>query len=508
LLEASPVAIAVVSLFENRYLRANRALSELLGIPLAEILETDPFSLGYKVTHPDDLVAEQQLFAELVAGKRRSYTFEKRYVHPDGSVRWGLLTLSGVFEPPADASAPVGALRLAVLQAIDITAHKVLARALTRREEELRHAQKVDGIGRLAAGVAHDFNNLLTVITGYGSILKRAAGERAEPANSLLHEGLDAILEASERGAQLTAQLLAYGRRAPVRPKTLALSQVVAASQRLLARTLESSVAIEQQLDATGHIVADEVQIGQVVMNLVLNARDALPEGGGHIRLVTRDVGADFVELSVSDDGHGMSPEVAARMFEPFFTTRAERAGTSGTGLGLATVQRIVDECGGAIDVKSGPNEGTTVTLRFPRAAGAPLLAGRASVEPSGPAPNSRRILIVEDDPSVRALLGTVLLGASYFVVVTRDGREALQAIETEREPFDLIVTDIEMPSLDGLSLAERLKARGVLPRMLFVSGYSQHAPQELLQYGALLPKPFSHAKLLEAVARALGDAR
>jgi len=279
----------------------------------------------------------------------------------------------------------------------------------------------------------------------------------------------------------------------------------------LLGRTLGSSVELEQSLTAKGAIFADEGQIGQVTMNLVLNARDAVPEGG-RIRIATQDVpdggrleAGEWVALVVSDTGHGMSPEVQARMFEPFFTTRADRPGTQGTGLGLATVQRIVGEIGGRIDVRSARGEGTTVTVFFPRVTSAPKESERPGAR-LGPAalPNSQRILVVEDEPSVRALIGNVLLGAHYWVMVARDGEEALRFIEAEREPFDLIVTDLVMPGTGGVSLATRLRERATLPRMLFVSGYSHHAPEELAPYGHLLPKPFTPSQLLAAVSRAL----
>jgi CheY-like chemotaxis protein len=298
-----------------------------------------------------------------------------------------------------------------------------------------------------------------------------------------------------------------------VAPRTIVLSDAVAKLQRLLGRILGSSIEVEQSLTAVGCIFADEGQIGQVAMNLLLNARDALAESG-RIRIATQDVvdgtlpgSGPWVALIVSDTGHGMSAEVQARMFEPFFTTRAERPGTQGTGLGLATVQRIVTEIGGRIDIKSAPGEGTTVTVLFPRVASTPKEVERAQV-PLRPAaaPNSQRILVVEDEPSVRSLIGTVLLGAHYWVMVARNGEEALRFIEAEREPFHLIVTDLVMPSIGGVSLAKRLHERTSPPRMLFVSGYSKHSPSELSLYGNLLPKPFTPAQLLAAVIRVLSD--
>ncbi|MDB4982718.1 MAG: hybrid sensor histidine kinase/response regulator, partial [Myxococcales bacterium] len=239
-----------------------------------------------------------------------------------------------------------------------------------------------------------------------------------------------------------------------------------------------------------------------------------------HIALTTRDLvvppGAppgppgpgDWVVLAISDDGHGMSPETRARIFEPFFTTRTNRPGTQGTGLGLATVQRIIAEVGGFIEVESTPGRGTTVTVFFPRAETTPpkAAAPEDARRREQPAPNSRRVLVIEDEPSVRSLVANLLLGAHYQVVVARDGEEGLHLVETESKPFDLIVTDLIMPNVGGMTLAQRLHARGRVLPMLFISGYSQETPADLAVFGRLLPKPFTPAQLLSAVRGALED--
>ena len=518
LFESSPIAIGVVSAFDNRYLRANQALAELYDIPVDEILRSDPFSLAMRLTHPEDLVAEQKLFAELISGARRAYRIEKRLMRADGSYRWGHLTFAGIFDRASEPGQAVGPIRYVVIQIVDTTERRALVDTLHQREEELRHAQKIDGIGRLAAGIAHDFNNLLTVIVGHGQVLERTL-QRAPshspdtPQARAISESLQAIQAACERAACLTTQLLAHGRRGPVAPRTLALSDAVAALQQLLGRTLGGGVEIDQALDASGSIFADEGHITQVLLNLVLNARDAMPDGG-RIRLTTQDVvlegdaQREWVALAVSDTGHGMSREVQARMFEPFFTTRADRPGTRGTGLGLSTVQRIVNEAGGRVGVESTEGQGTTVTVSFPRVAAASKAseAPHPSARPTR-APNSVHILVVEDEPAVRSLIANVLTGAHYWVVVARDGLEALRFIEAEARPFDLIVADLMMPGMGGLALAEHLHQRGALPLVLFVSGYSDHAPAELMPYGSLLPKPFNAAQLLSSVARTLDDA-
>ena len=519
LFEASPVAMAVISAEENRCVRANQALADLYGMTIAEIMNADPFTLALRITHPDDLPVEQELFAGLVAGVRSSYQIEKRYVRPDGTIRWGLLTFSVSLGDPVSISSTVGPIRYVMLQVLDITDQRATKEIARQRTEELRHAQKIDGIGRLAAGVAHDFNNLLTVIRGHAELMRLHVDRSdLEIAVSKLRSGLATIETAADRASALTAQLLAYGRRESVAPRHVTLSSVVEASQQLLLRTLGVGVELEAELSATGFVYIDPGQLGQVTMNLLLNARDAMPTGG-LIRVVTSDVEVtesevpylapgQWVNVSITDTGHGMSPDTQARMFEPFFTTRQGRVGTEGTGLGLAVVQRIVSEAGGHIHVSSAPDQGTTMSIYLPRVhppKSKPVVLAR--VEQSQIRPNSRRILIVEDEAAVRSLLGSVLLGAHYWVRVACNAEEALRFVDEEAEPFDLVIADLMMPSMGGLELAKELHGRGQLSRVLFISGYNEHTQNELAEFGPLLTKPFTPTQLLEIVPNLLSQA-
>ncbi len=502
--EHAPVAMAVVSAKENRYVRVNRALEELLGQPREYILQVDPFSFLQRFTHPDDLGEDQAIFGELALGKRRWYQVQKRYLRPDGSMRWGHLFVSGAFDGIARPGLPLGALRFVVTHIFDITEQKTLQTEVARREAELRHAQRIEAIGRLAGGVAHDFNNLLTVIAGHGHILRELADGDPSVPTSEVRDNVEPILAAVARAATLTTQLLAQGRREMVTPRALPLSDAVATMKQLLARVIGSNIEIEAALVATGWVHADQGQIGQVVMNLVLNARDAMPDGGV-MTIETRDDG-ERVVLSVADTGHGMSEEVKARAFEAFFTTRADRPGTQGTGLGLTTVQRIVQEAGGTIAIASEPGRGTRVTVSLPRVAAAQASEEKGSAD-KGARPSARgeRVLVVEDESSVRALVASVLVGAHYDVTAAKNGEEALRFIAEADKPFDLVVTDLVMARVGGAALARELAKRGgTRPRMLFISGYSDDALAELAPHGELLKKPFGPSELLAAVRRAL----
>jgi two-component system, cell cycle sensor histidine kinase and response regulator CckA len=518
LVEHCAAGIGVISMRENRYVRANDLLLDLFGMTREEMREADPFTVAYRITHPDELVTEQKLFGELALGARRAYTIEKRIMRADGSSRWGSISVIAGY---AESSEPGshGPLSWAVLHVVDISDRKALAETLERREMEYRHSQKVDALGRLAAGIAHDFNNLLTVISGHAEVLREhygASGPASAAAVAEAADSLAAIQAASERAAALTAQLLTHGRRGLAAPRPFVLSALAATLQTLLGRVLGSNVEIESALNATGAIVADEGQIGQVVMNLMLNARDAVTDGG-KIRLETRDVAVaagaplgsvpgpgQWVALIVSDNGHGMTPEIQARIFEPFFTTRAERPGMQGNGLGLGTVQRIVHDARGSIHVQSEPGHGTVMSVYFPREPLLPAVAPRPGPAPLELPPNTHRILVVEDEPQVRALVATVLSGAHYLVTVARDGAEGLHMLESATVPFDLIVTDLVMPKLGGLTLVNQLRERGRVRRALFMSGYSTHMPAELSPFGHFLAKPFTPARLLAAVALAL----
>jgi PAS domain S-box-containing protein len=396
---------------------------------------------------------------------------------------------------------PFGDRPACIVLAYDVTERR-------RLEEQLVQAQKMEAVGRLAGGVAHDFNNLLTVINGYADMLLEDLGEGGACA-----EYVRAIRKAGDRAAALTRQLLAFGRKQVVAPRLLDLNAVVAGAADMLRRLIGEDVllTIDAQPDL-GRVRADPAQLEQVIVNLAVNARDAMPRGG-RLSVTTRDTvlgegeaGAGpgpHVMLAVADTGHGMTTEVRRHLFEPFFTTRP--AG-QGTGLGLATVYGIVKQAGGHIAVETGPGAGTTFRIYLPRAAD-PLAEQPPAAAAAGAAARAA-LLLAEDEDAVRALAKHVLRAAGYDVLEACDGAEALRLAEQHGGRIDLLVSDLIMPGLSGRQLAERLLARDAGLKVLYLSGYTEDevvrdgVSREAVHY---LQKPFSPAALTRKVREVLG---
>ncbi len=368
----------------------------------------------------------------------------------------------------------------------DISEQKQLAEKLQRSEEQLRQAQKMEAIGALAGGVAHDFNNLLSVILSYSYLLARDL-----PADDPTRVELDEIRRAGERAADLTRQLLAFGRKQILEPRPISLHGIVASIERMLRRILGEDIALTVIADPAPAIVnVDPGQMEQVLLNLAVNSRDAMPQGGKltiEIRSVELDreyIAGHFgiepgphVMLAVSDTGTGMTPEVKARLFEPFFTTKGR-----GTGLGLSTVFGIVKQSGGDIWVYSEPGNGTTFKIYLPL-----IGAEAAALAGSPPAPRARMaqetILLVEDEEQVRILVRNILRRQGYQVLDAADAASALQLCENHADEIGLLLTDVVMPGMSGRQLAERLQARRPGLRVLFMSGYTDDA---IVHHGVL----------------------
>jgi signal transduction histidine kinase len=354
-------------------------------------------------------------------------------------------------------------------------------RSLEETSEQLRQSQKMDAIGRLAGGVAHDFNNLLLAINGYAEFLTDSLSDER------LRRFAKEIQSAGGRAAALTQQLLAFSRRQVLEPRVLNLNDEAHGIESMLRRLIGEGVTVDFDLDPQLHSVeADPSQIGQVLMNLAVNARDAM-NGSGRLIVSTRNDG-DHVVLEVTDTGAGMDEETRARIFEPFFTTKDVG---SGTGLGLSTVYGIVAQSGGSIGVRSALGEGATFTVRLPAVAGEIVVASPDKPES---ARGAERVLVVDDERIVRELLAQMLRDQGYDVSVAGSAREA-RSLEG---PWDLLVTDVVMPETDGVKLAQQIDAR----RVLFISGYDQEALVH--EDSFFLQKPFSRDALARTVRELL----
>jgi NO-binding membrane sensor protein with MHYT domain/nitrogen-specific signal transduction histidine kinase/CheY-like chemotaxis protein len=387
-------------------------------------------------------------------------------------------------------------------------------RARLENEERRREAQKLEALGQLAGGIAHDFNNILTAINNYAAFVSASL-----PPGAPEQADLDGIREAADRAAALTAQLLAFGRRQIVQPVVLDLREVLGEAGRLIRRLIGEHIKVEvEAAPLLSPVLADRAQLIQVVLNLAINARDAMP-GGGTLTIEAREVrlseeyarvhlGVDpgrYVELAVSDTGLGMTPEVKARIFEPFFTTKPRGVGT---GLGLSTVFGIVKQSGGHIYVYSEPGRGTTMKVYLPRAAGAPAVADpRKELRQ---VPGRETVLVVEDDASIRALVERVLARHGYTVLVAGTPGEAIVLVGEPGRPIDLLLTDVMLPEMSGPELAKILGgARPGLP-VVYMSGYTDTTVirgGQLDSGATFIPKPFGPEFLLRKVREVLDAA-
>ena len=489
--EGNPQPMWVFDLENLELLAVNEAMEEMYGYSKTELLG----GMTILDLRPSEDVPQMLQIVERLRNDARPTVTPARHRLRDGSIR-DVEVVGRSFE---HLGRPC---RFVVVH--DVTDRKQL-------ERQFLQAQKMEAVGRLAAGIAHDFNNLLTAITGYTGIVKGQL-----PRESPLVPDLEEVEQAADRAAQLTNQLLVFSRQQILRPVSLNATRIVAETRRMLERIIGEDVELETSLDAEVRpILADPGHIQQILLNLVVNSRDAMPNGG-RLAISTRNrvlangeiadhPGGDYVEIVVEDTGCGMTPEVQQRIFEPFFTTKSER---HGTGLGLATVYGIVQQSKGAIQVRSEPGTGTVVAVLFPAERPFEPKGESREQEPFCP-PGSETILITDDNPRVARLMERVLGKEGYRIHIAAGAADALRLHQELDGEIDLLVTDVVMPETSGVDLATRLRQRKPDLPILYVSGYAG----DVLRHNGVerekvrfLPKPFSSMELIRAVREALDE--
>jgi PAS domain S-box-containing protein len=494
LFDANPEAMWVYDAETLRFLAVNEAAVRRYGYAAAEFLALTIRDIRPASEHEQF----ERILAQGVAGPR--IFAHMRHRKKDGTP----------FDVEVAADTIVFAGRAARL---------VLARDTSERthlEAQLRQAQKMEAVGQLAGGIAHDFNNMLTAITGYSEMLLQDLADQ----DARRHDVVE-IQRAAGRAATLTRQLLAFSRKQVMQPQVIDLNEVVAGAEKLLQRLIGENIALRTALDpALGTVYADPAQVEQVIVNLVVNARDAMPKGGQllietqNADLETVDAGdtppaapGHYALLAVSDTGVGMDEATRARVFEPFFTTKDPG---KGTGLGLSTVYGIIKQSGGTISLYSEPGKGTTVKAYFPRVdatAGSLQPAAQRTVSPRG----SETVLLVEDEAALRAVARRTLERQGYRVLEASDAHAALAIAAAHPHDIDLVLTDVVMPGLSGRELAERLAASHPRVPVLFMSGYTDDS---IVQHGVLeagihyLQKPFTPRSLAGKVRDVLDGRR
>jgi PAS domain S-box-containing protein len=477
-LEAIPHGVTVVDATDPDHplVYASPGFERLTGYPAADVIGRNPRFLQGPATDPAAVAALGEAIAE-----RREVSIELLNYRKNGMPFWNALTVSPVHDGSGAVSHFVGV-------QIDITEKRLLG-------EQVRESQRLEALGQLAGGIAHDFNNILTVIMGNAMLLVQTADLETR-------QGLDDILAAGDRATDLVRQLLAFSRQQPIEPGRIDLNDVVGDARKMLDRLIETTIDVRYEFaDVAVPVVVDRAQIEQVLINLAVNARDAMP-GGGRLTIAT-GVDGDMGTLAVRDSGTGIDASLRDRIFTPFFTTKEVG---KGTGLGLAAAYGIVDAAGGSIEVESEAGEGSTFTVRLPLVAGSDAAEAKTRrVAVGSSALGGTRPLLVEDDPSVRAIAEELLIAAGCELVLVANSEHAIELTE-DGEPFDVLITDLVMPRINGIELARAVRElRPDLP-ILFVSGYPQDKFDEVVAMpnSAYVPKPFDPNALQAALAKLL----
>jgi two-component system cell cycle sensor histidine kinase/response regulator CckA len=490
---ASPEPITIANLADGRFVDVNESFLHVTGFCREEVIGRTSLELNFW-----DRAQDYGELVEALEDRGSVRDMEITFLAKSGERRTGLNSAEVI---------DIAGQKCILAIFKDITERKTL-------EAKLRQAQKMESIGRLSGGIAHDFNNLLGVIIGYGSVLE----ERVE-VDSDLRKGVQEIKKAGQRAAALTRQLLAFSRQQVLEPKVLSLNTVVADIGKMLLRLIGEDIELTTLLQPElGRVKADQGQIEQVIMNLAVNARDAMPRGG-KLTIETRNVEVDenlgaqhsptvpgrYVSLAVTDTGSGMDKETQSHIFEPFFTTKEK---DKGTGLGLSVVYGVVKQSGGYIWVNSEPGKGATFKIYLPRV--------EAAVERDNRQPcvkslkGSETILLVEDEESLRSLTRSLLVQSGYTVLETNNGARALEIARDYQGSIHLLLTDVVLPGIGGSVLAEEMATQYPAMKVLFMSGYTDNtvASQGVLEEGVfLLQKPFEPEALRNKVREVFDSA-
>lgn len=487
---------------DEKILYANSRILEMTGYDESDLPQIMQSSI-YDFVPESDVEKARKRVNDRINSAEDVSDYEIRLVKKNGDIIWTDIAISKVEHNGKPAI---------MGNIIDITEKKKTEEEKERLEEELRQSQKMEAIGRLAGGVAHDFNNLLTGITGNISMALLDLEENTPLAQTLLE--INAI---SKRAANLTRQLLAFSSKQILEPKVVNLNNRINDLNKMLARIIGEDIKLKTELDENlGQIRVDPGQVEQIIVNLSVNARDAMPKGGTLIlktenAIISGDEmkslndlkPGDYVKFSVVDDGQGIDEETLAKIFEPFFTTKPKG---KGTGLGLSTVYGIVKQQNGHIEVESEPEKGTTFQIYFPQVDQKPYDYSKEEL-PKGMPKGSETVLLAEDEDIVREMTGAILIRLGYKVIETSNGDEALKAFSKHKEQIDLLLTDVVMPGMSGPELAKQLNKQKPLLKILFTSGYTN---DKIIHHGvkdetvSFIGKPYTPQELAHKVREVL----
>ena len=489
---------------DGRILQVNQSLLDMLGYSEEELHQLTFLD----ITHPEEREISKRNLEALMAGEIEFYRLEKRYLRKDRSILWADLTTSAIRGPNGEHSGTIGVIS-------DITERKKAEQEREQLRNQLAQAQKMEAIGTLTGGIAHDFNNLLTVILGYSEMLLMDRDEKDSA-----YDDLQKIMQSARNGAEMVQRLLVFSRKAETNPVPLDLNRQIRNTEPLLSHTLPKMIRIEMRLaDDLGLVHADPAQMDQIVMNLAINAKEAMPDGG-ILTLETSNVTlesefcarhpgvepGDYVLLSISDTGRGMDKEIQDRMFDPFFTVKGWDS-RKGTGLGLPVVLGIVQHHGGCIECLSEVGKGTTFNIYLPKFTAEPLSDQADSRDV--PALGTETILLVDDEDLVRELGERILTKSGYRVLTARNGREALDIYKQHQPDVALVILDLIMPEMSGKDCLLELIKIDPQVRVIVSSGHSDsedphEVPHEFVR--ASVKKPYGVGQLLQTVRKVLDE--